>query len=146
MAAVGDHGGGEGSRGGMAMSRDAEIATPATLTGVLLPASIGMEQQTPIAAPHQGEPEAREADRAITQVVAFPAALGQVASAEKDTRDFAVARVFEPSVKGAQSEDEAVAAGLREVGGIGTRRAARQSAPEPNCGHHADFEELVERQ
>ena len=108
------------------MSLGVEIATPATLTGVLLPASIGMEQQTPIAAPHQGEPEAREADRAITQVVAFPAALGQVASAEKDARDFAVGRVIETCVKRTQSEDEAVAAGLREVGGIGTRGAARE--------------------
>lgn len=119
---------------------------PFNLTRVLLPASIGMEQQTPIAAPHQGEPEAGETNRAITQVVAFPAALGQIAGAEKDTGDFAVGRVIETCVKRTQSEDEAVAAGLREVGGIGTRGAASQPAPEPDCGHHADFEELVERQ
>ena len=73
-------------------------------------------------------------------------ARGQIAGTEKDTGDFAVGRVIKTCVKRTQGEDEAVAAGLREVGGIGTRAAASQPAPEPDCGHHADFEELVERQ
>ena len=105
-----------------------------------------MEQQTPIAAPHHTEAEAHEADRAITQVVAFPTALGHAGIAEQHAGDFAVARVLKPSVEGAQGEDEPVSASLRQRGRIGTGVAAGQASPEPDRGDRTDLEELVERQ
>src|SRR5712691_9386349 len=107
---------------------------------------MGIEQQTPIAALHHVETEADEADRAIAQIVTFPAALGHVAGAEKRAGNLAVARVIEPTIEGAQGEDEPVSASLRQRGGIGTEVAAGQAAPEPDCGDRADLEQLVERQ
>ena len=71
MAAVGDHGGGDGGLGGMVISRGGEIATPCDLTR-LLPAAVGMEQQRAIAAAHHAEAELHKADGAVAQVMALP--------------------------------------------------------------------------
>src|SRR5579859_2058971 len=104
-----------------------------------------MEQQTPVAALHHAETEADEADRAIAQIMAFPAALGNAGGAEKDFGDLAVGRVLVASVERAQGEDKPVSARLRQHAGIGTQVAAGQAAPEPEGGANTDLEQLVER-
>ncbi len=104
-----------------------------------------MEQQTPIAALHHAETEADEADRAVAQIMAFPAALGHASGAEQGFGDLAVGRVFLASVERAQGEDEPVSARLRQHAGIGTGVAAAQAAPEPEGGANTDLEQLVER-
>jgi hypothetical protein len=104
-----------------------------------------MEQQAPIAALHHAKTEADEADRAIPEIMAFPAALGDAGGAEQDFGDLAVGRVLVASVERAQGEDEPVSARLRQHAGIGTGFAAGQTAPEPDGGSGADLEQLVER-
>jgi hypothetical protein len=104
-----------------------------------------MEQQTPIAALHHAEPEADEADGAITQVMAFPAALRDTGGAEEDLGDLTVGGVHATSVERAQGEDEPVSARLRQRARIGTGVAAAQAPPEPEGGGNTDLEQQVER-
>jgi hypothetical protein len=104
-----------------------------------------MEQQTPVAALHHAEPEADEADRAIAQIMAFPAALRDIGGAEEDLGDLTVGGVLVASVERAQGEDEPVSARLRQRAGIGTWNAAAQAAAEPDGGANTDLEQLVER-
>jgi hypothetical protein len=107
---------------------------------------MGVEQEKPVATVHHGETELDEADRAIAQIMTFPAAPGHGAGAEERGGNLAVARALEPPVERAQGEDEPVSASLRQRGGIGTGVAAGQAAPEPDRSGRADVEQLVERQ
>lgn len=143
-AAVRDHGGGEYSRRGMVISRGSEIATPVEQT--LQAAPIGMEQQTPIVAPHHAKPEADEADRTIPQIMAFPTALEDTVGAEEGLRDLAVGCLLVMSVERAQGKDELVSAMLGQLAGIGTWIAACQATIEAKRSGGTDLEKLVEWQ
>lgn len=143
-AAVRDHGGGEYSRRGMVISRGSEIATPVEQT--LQAAPIGMEQHTPIVAPHHAEPEADEPDRTIPQIMAFPTALGDTVGAEEGFRDLAVGCRLVMSVERAQGEDELVSAMLGQHAGIGTWIAAGQGTIEAKRSVGTNLEKLVEWQ
>jgi hypothetical protein len=105
-----------------------------------------MKQETAIAAPHHAEPEADEADRAIPQIVSFPAALGDTSGTKKNVGNLAVGGVLVPSIDSPQSEDEPIPACPRQHGGTGTRVTAGQAAPEPDGGSGTDLKQLVERQ
>jgi len=109
-------------------------------------AAIRIEEQSPIAGSHHAESEAHQANRPITQIVAFPPALGHVVETEENASDFAVACSILPSVKGAKGKEETVSTSVGQRGRIGTRVAAGQAAPELDRGVCTDLEELVERQ
>ena len=126
------------------MSRGGEIATPVDCG--LDSAAEGIEQQAAIAALHHGMAQAHEPHRAIAKVVGFPAALGHAAGPEEGFGDVAVARLLEPPIERAQRKRQAVAPGGGKHRGVAPRRAPGQAAPQPERGHGADLEHLIERQ
>jgi len=71
-AVIGDHGGGGARLGGWRCRR--VVKPPPRPRRVVTSAAIGIEQQKPIAAFHHVEAEPDQADCAVAQVVAFPAA------------------------------------------------------------------------
>ncbi len=100
MAAVGDHGGGDGGLGGMVISRGGEITTPLRPTE-LLPPTVGMQQQRAIAAAHHPEAELDEADGPVAQIMALPGSPGDVWGGEQGGSDVAIAGVLKAAVEGA---------------------------------------------
>jgi hypothetical protein len=105
-----------------------------------------MEQQAAIAALRHGLSEPHEPDRAITQVVGLPAAVGHAASSEQRFSDLPVTRLLAPPVKRSQREREAVAPGGGKHGRVTPQGAADQAAPEPEGGDGANHEQGIERQ
>lgn len=124
------------------MSGGVEIATPRALR----PAAIGVEKKAAVAVLHHPDAEADETDRAVAEVVSFPARSRDVVRIEEDAGDFPIARTGMPSIQRAQSEDVAVRACPRQRCRIRTRIAAGQTAPETYRGSGTDLEQLVERQ
>ena len=99
MAAVGDHGGEDGSLGGMVISGGGEIATPLRPGSELRAAAVGVEQQRAIAAAHHTEAELDEADGAVAQIMALPGSPGDVWRGEQGGGDVAIAGVLKAGVE-----------------------------------------------
>jgi hypothetical protein len=108
--------------------------------------AVWIEKQAVIAGVHHAEPEAYQADRAITQIVTCAAAFQLVVETEENPSDFAVACALLPPVEGAEGKDEPVSTSLRQRGGIWPGIAAGQPSPESDRGGYADLEKLVEWQ
>ena len=128
----------------MVISRGGEIATPRKSELTLGFRTIGMEQQTPVTTSHHAETEAYETDRAVTEIMTLPAALGHAVGAEQGGGDLAVGRAVELSVERAQGQDKLISTRLRERSGIWAGVAAGHAAPKADRRPRADFEELVE--
>ena len=143
-AAVPDHGGGEASQRGMAMSQDSEIAPLLNAAG-LGAAAEGIEQQTAVPALHQHEAEADEPHGPIAKVMGLPAAVRHAAAAEEGFGDVAIAGVFEPAVERAQRQDQALAARRRQFRRVSAWRSSAETAPEADRRCGADLEEPIER-
>ena len=71
-------------------------------------ASVGIMEQSSVAALHHRIAEAREAHRAVAEVVGFPAALRNARSAEKSCGNLAIAGLVESRVEGADREHQTI--------------------------------------
>ncbi len=100
----------------------------------------------PILALHHGYTVTDQAHRSVAQVVMFPMAFRDRVIAEQPACDFAVARVLEPPIQGAQREEQAVAACWWQRGQIRTWLTSRGGAPQSQRGRGAILEQMIERQ
>ncbi len=100
----------------------------------------------PILALHHRNPVTNQTHGPVAQIVMSPMAFRDRVIAEQPACDFAVARVLEPPIQGAQCEEQAVAPSCRQCGQIRAWRTSRGGAPQSQRGHGALLEQLIERQ
>jgi Alcohol dehydrogenase GroES-like domain len=123
--------------------RIVQACTP-KVHNALLSVAIRIDQQAAIAASHHADAEAHEADRAIAEIVDFPAALGNAIGAEEHDGDLAIGHVVEPPVERTQAQDEP---GLPLLGKLTTDPppATCDLAIEPDSGGGAKIDSPVQR-